>query len=78
MAASLARHGLSVWPKGHGMVAGLFGLLIAAAAPSGAAQLAPTLPPVPPIEIRSPLTPDSGIRSVDPDSCVANPSIGAA
>jgi len=52
------------------MVAGLFGLLIAAAAPSGAAQLAPTLPPVPPIEIRSPLTPDSGIRSVDPDSWI--------
>ena len=53
-----------------GILAGLFGLLIAAGPPAGAAEPAPIMPPAPPIELRSPVAPESGIRSVDYDSWI--------
>src|SRR5690242_5852842 len=57
-------------PKVYGIVAGLLGLLITVGPPAGAAELAPTMPPGPPIELRSPIAPESGIRSVDYDSWI--------
>jgi hypothetical protein len=54
----------------HGILAGLFGLLVAAAAPAGGAELAPAAPSLPPIELRPPVAPESGIRSLDIDSWI--------
>jgi hypothetical protein len=53
----------------RGILAGLFGLLIAGP-PCGAAEPAPITPPAPPIELRSPVAPEAGIRSVDYDSWI--------
>src|SRR5207249_11671929 len=53
-----------------GILVGLLGLLVTVGSPAGAAELAPTMPPTPPIELRSPVAPEAGIRSVDYDSWI--------
>jgi len=53
-----------------GVVTGLLGLLIAGGPLAGAAEPPSALPPLPPIELRSPAAAGSGIRSVDPDSWI--------
>ena len=53
-----------------GILVGLLGLLVTVGPPAGGAELAPTMPPTPPIELRSPVAPEAGIRSVDYDSWI--------
>src|SRR5439155_7811487 len=53
-----------------GILVGLLGLLVTVGPPAGAAELAPNMPPTPPIELRSPVAPEAGIRSVDYDSWI--------